>query len=135
MRLRAIILVASALGATAFAPQIASASSNTAGGYWGCGRVGSATAPAPGVGNTTTRQAAYGGQDAGSVTLLQPSLHSLEVQSDAPATGWVYRLDGTGVPVRVQFVEKDNTQLRFTYRLNSAGTKFTTVTVDCTYTP
>jgi hypothetical protein len=87
------------------------------------------------VGNTTTRAAEYGSQNAGSVTLVEPSLHSLQVQSEVTAAGWVYRFDGTGVPVRVQFVEKDSTQLRFTYRLNPAGTKITTVTVDCTYTP
>jgi hypothetical protein len=136
MRLRTVIIAAAGaatMASTALVPQVASASSS--GPSWGCTNEGSVSTAAPGVGNATTRQAEYGGQNAGSVTLVQPSLHTLQLQSESTASGWVFRADGTGVPVRVQFTLQDNTQLRFVYRLNAAGTRLATVTVDCVYTP
>jgi hypothetical protein len=94
-----------------------------------CGAKNISHSVAPGVGKSATVAAAT----AGTVTLLQNTQTSLQVQAVAPATGWTDKVTiPSGVKVHVGFHASSSTgQLRFDGRLNPAGTTLTIVTVSC----
>jgi hypothetical protein len=129
---RALTATALVVGAIAFAgpPVVASTAPALAAGAI-CGTKSITKHPAPGVG----KSAKFTASTAGSVTLVQLTTTTLKVTSATPTSGWkatVITASGTTVHVGFQQVGLDNEQVRFWARLNSTGTRITTILQTCT---
>lgn len=127
--LGAVLLMAvpaQASGSGAVSTKLVAASTATT-----CGPKSATHFPAPGVGHGAT----YTADSAGSVTLLQPSQTTLDVESVSHNSGWkdtVITESGTRVHVGFQRVGAPQEQERFWARLNSTGTIITIVLQSCT---
>jgi hypothetical protein len=129
---RALIAAALVVSAIAFAgPSVAAATAPTLAAGAVCGTKSIAKHPAPGVGKSAT----FTAPTAGSVTLVQLTTTTLKVTSAPPLSGWkatVITASGTTVHVGFQMVGMDNEQVRFWARLNTTGTRITTILQTCT---
>jgi hypothetical protein len=129
---RGLIAAGLVVSAIAFAgPPVAAATAPTLAAGAVCGTKSIAKHAAPGVGKSVT----FAASTAGSVTLVQLTTTTLKVTSAIPASGWkatVITATGTTVHVGFQQVGLDNEQVRFWARLNTTGTRITTILQTCT---
>ena len=129
---RALMATALVVSAIAFAgPPVAAATAPTLAAGAVCGTKTIAKHSAPGVGKSAT----FTASTTGSVTVIQLTTTTLKVTSATPISGWkatVITASGTTVHVGFQQVGLDNEQVRFWARLNTTGTRITTILQTCT---